>query len=232
MSLNQVAPSRRDFTLFVATHKQGIAVVPRLKRLDPETGGAWPGIDLTEMAGALDDADTAAIAVSTARRHGGSLADLRAVADAVTAPVLRDDLIVDARQLYDSRLGGADAVVLPAAYLGGDRLRELAAVAASLHMAAIVEVTAAADVKLASALANACIGLRCNAGSGFADLGTVAALARSIPAQRTVVLLDEVRGLDELLALKGLIDAAVVGDALLAAGDAGAAIADFTRRAG
>jgi len=228
LSLNEVMPSRRDFTLFVATQKQSIALVPRLKRLDPDTGGAWSGIDLVASAAVFDDADTAAIAVATSRRHGGTIDDLRAVSGAVTAAVLRDDLILDPYQLYHSRLNGADAVILPAAHLPPERLRELARIAASLHMAAIVEVTADSQLDVAVELAPACVGLRRPDGRGFADVAAAAELARRVPAQRIVLLLDEVRQLDDLAALRGVIDAAVVGDALLGADDASQAIAAFT----
>lgn len=228
MSLNEVMPSRRDFTLFVATQKRSIALVPRLKRADADTGGTWPGIDLIESAGVFDDADTAAIAVCTSRRHGGSIADLRSVAGAVTAPILRDDLVLDPRQLYDSRLNGADAVILPAAHLGRERLRELVGIAASLHMAAVVEVTEEAQLEAAVSLGTPCIGLRCQTTEGFADTRAAACLARGLPPQRIALLLAEVRALDELRALEGLIDAAVVGDALLASQDPTAAIAAFT----
>ena len=227
LSLNEVMPSRRDFTLFVATHKRGIALVPRLKRIDPDTGGEWRAIDLGAAATVFDDADTAAIAVATSRRHGGSIDDLRAVAESVTAPVLRDDLILDPYQIYHSRLQGADALILPAAHLPLERLRELARVAASLHMAAVVEVTAEAQLGVALELAPACIGIRCAGVDGFADRAAAGRLARAIPAQRIVLLLDEVRALDELRDLGGAIDAAVVGDALLGAADPSAAIAAF-----
>ena len=45
------------------------------------------------------------------------------------------------------------------------------------------------------------------------------ALAAQVPHHRTVLLLAEVAALDDLMALAGVIDAAVVGDALLDAAD-------------
>ena len=53
-----------------------------------------------------------------------------------------------------------------------------------------------------------------------------------MPQRRTVLLLSEVAALDDLLELGGMIDAAVVGDALLAAADPAAAIGAFLARAG
>jgi indole-3-glycerol phosphate synthase len=225
LSVTEVQPSRRDFTLFVATDKREIALIPRLKRADPETRGAWPDLDLPSLARAYDGTEAAAIAVSTAGWYGGSMDDLGRVSAAVTAPVLRDDLCLHASQLYDSRLRGADAVVFPVGSLAEAELRELVAVARSLHMAPVLEVEGEKDLPVAIALGPACIGVRAVGEGGLRDLRLARALTARIPRQRTVLLLSEVRHLDELHELEGSIDAAVVGDALLASADPAASLA-------
>jgi indole-3-glycerol phosphate synthase len=232
LALPEIVPSRRDFTQFVATQKQGIALVPRLQRTNPVTGGTWPELDLVAYARLCDDAEAGALAVRTAALFGTSPADLRAVTAAVTAPVLRDDLCLDRRHVYQARLHGADAVVLPAAELGAAALRELAGVAGSLHMAVVVEVGDAAARRDALALPGACIGLVCAGADGRADCARARALASGLPPHCVVLLLDDVAALDDLLALAGVIDAALVGDALLDAPDPAAAMAAFLARAG
>jgi indole-3-glycerol phosphate synthase len=202
LSVTEVQPSRRDFTLFVATQKTDIALIPRLKRVDPETRGTWPDLDPVALARAYDDTEAAAIAVGTAAWNGGSLDDLERVSRAVTA-------------------------IFPVTALGEAELRELIAVARSLHMAPIVEVESDKDLPTAAALAPALIGLRTQNGTGFADLGLARALAERIPKQRTVLLLSEVRELESLRELQGSIDAAVVGDALLDHADPAACLAAF-----
>jgi indole-3-glycerol phosphate synthase len=227
LTVTEVQPSRRDFTLFVATQKNGIALIPLFKRADPQTGGAWPDLDLEVLARLDDDTEAAALAVSTAAWNGGTMADLDRVSGAVTAAVLRDDLCLHISQLYESRLHGADAVVLPVAELAAPVLRELIAVTRSLHMAPVLEMQSAADVAAVLASGPACVGLRVTAEDGFADLTSALDLARRIPKQRTVLLLSEVRRLDDLRRLEGSIDAAVVGDALLDCADPAAAIEAF-----
>lgn len=227
LSLNEVSPSRRDFTMFVATNKQAIALVPRLKRRDPDTAAEWPTLDVEAMARACDDTEAAALAVCTARLYGGSIDDLRRVSEVVSAAVLRDDYCLHAHDLYDARLHGADAVVLPAGPLGPESLRELAAISSSLHMTPVIEVETATELEVALSLAPAPIGLRLTGGDGFVDLDRTLQAVREIPAQRTVLLLSEVRSLDNLAVLRGLIDAAVVGDALLGAANPAATIDHF-----
>jgi indole-3-glycerol phosphate synthase len=230
LRLTELTPSRRDFTQFIAVHKQGMALVPRVQRRSPATGGAWPHLDVLAFAHACDESEAAAIAVSTAALFGGTVDDLDAVAGAVSAPVLRDDLCLHHQQVYQSRLRGADAVRFPTAELEPAALRELVAVASSLHMTSIVEVGDAHMLPVALALPTVCIGV--TAGEGRADSRAVRSLAEQIPRQRTVVLLDEVAVLDDLLALVGVVDAAVVGDALLGDPDPAAAIAAFLARVG
>jgi indole-3-glycerol phosphate synthase len=140
LPLTNIVPSRRDFTQFVATQKQGIALVPRLQRRNPASRRTWPDLQVAEFARACDDAEAGALAVRTAALFGGALADLDAVAAAVSAPVLRDDLCLHRQQIYQSRLHGADAVVLPAADLDAALLRELVAVTSSMHMASVIEI--------------------------------------------------------------------------------------------
>ena len=187
LSVTEVVPSRRDFTMFVATQKRGIAVVPRLKRRDPDTGAAWPNVDFAALAALYDEAETAAVAVGTARLHGGSIEDLRLVAEATTAPVLRDDLCVHADQVYHARLYGADAVVLPASHLDLEQLHTLAAVANSVHMAAVIEVQSEDDLTRALGTAPACVGVNCVGRDGFTDLSYARAIGARIPPQRTVL---------------------------------------------
>lgn len=227
LSLTEIVPSRRDFTQFVATQKQSIALVARVQRANPATGGAWPGLDVAAFARACDDAEAGALAVRTAAVFGANIADLDTVVAAVSAPVLHDDLCLHQPHVYQARLHGADAVVLPADALDGAAVRELAAVATSLHMASVVEVGGDAALAAALALPTACLGLSCAGAGGRADVQRVRALAAGVPRHRTVLLLDEVAALDDLLALAGVIDAAVVGDALLDAVDPAAALAAF-----
>jgi indole-3-glycerol phosphate synthase len=219
--LSEVTPSRRDFAQYVDTQKQDLAVIVRLG-----TAPAWPTAQLVARASACDDADVAALAVVTGA-GGRQLADLAAVAGGTTAPILRDDLIVDASQLYSSRLHGTDAVIFPTADLDSDTLNELVNVAGSLHMAAVVEVLSTADLAAALRLPHALIGVRCLTAGGGLDLTRTLQLARALPAQRTVICLPEVHAPAECAQLRGSCDAVVLGEALAAHNDVAAALQEL-----
>jgi indole-3-glycerol phosphate synthase len=217
--VTEITPSVRDFLQWVTTHKQSIALVPRLKRSDPDTQGDWSKLDLVQLAQQYDEADAPALAVCTARRYGGSVEDLRFVSNAVTAPIVRDDLCLDPSQVYQARLHGADAVVVPASHLAPQDVTDLVRIASSLHMASVIEVASEEEISVAADIPNASVGLRCPDDSGFVDLDEVRALAARLPRQRTILLLTEVSSLDDLRSLIAVIDAAVVGNALLDADD-------------
>ena len=48
--LSEVTPSIRDFSHFVTTHKQELALIAALKRNDRDTGKSWPDRDLVALA--------------------------------------------------------------------------------------------------------------------------------------------------------------------------------------
>jgi len=209
--LSEVIPSRRDFAQYVDTQKQALAVIARI--------GTLPGTPIAELvahARACDDADVAALAVVTGAA-GRPLADLAAVADSTTAPILRDDLIVSPSQLYHARLYGADAAIFPAADIDRAALHALVSVASSLHMASVVEVLSATSLAAALDQPHALIGLRCLGAGGQLDLASTIQLAREVPAQRTVICLPEVQSPAECARLHSACDAVVVGAALVAA---------------
>jgi indole-3-glycerol phosphate synthase len=208
--VSEIAPSRRDFAMFVSTQKQELAVIARLAG---QPARAATTVQLIAHARACDDADVAALAVA-AGIDELSMADLAAIAEATTAPILRDYPLIDTNQLYHSRLHGADAVLLPAEALDRDRLHELVVAASSLHMACVVEVSSAAGIERAVHLPHVIIGLHCTHADGTLDLARTRQLAEEAPRQGTVLALPEIRSATECASLRGVCDAVLLGETL------------------
>ena len=211
--VSEVTPSRRDFALYVSTQRTTLAVVARLAPAARRSNAA----QLIADARAWDDAEVAALAVATGPGEY-ALDAVQAVAGATSAPILRDDLIVHPAQLYATRLHGADAAVLPAGDLDPALLHELVTVARSLHMAAIVEVLGNAGLETALQLPHVIIGIRCTDVQNRLDVIRARALAEQVPSQHSVLVLTEITAAAEAEALRGVCDAIVVGDAVLAPG--------------
>jgi len=213
--VSEVTPSRRDFAQYVTTRKDELAVIACLGR----DGTRRTDAEWVALARACDDAEVAALAVTAGMAEVLSFELMATVAAAVTAPVLRDALIVEPGQLYRGRLHGADAAIFPAADLDEAALHELVRVANSLHMASVIEVLTTADLTTTRRLPHAIVGLRCTTAGGRLDVAGTLQLAGAVPRQRTVLALPAINSPAEYATLCGACDAVVVGDASLAGDD-------------
>ena len=71
---------------------------------------------------------------------GGELSFLRDIRERVSLPLLRKDFVIDAYQIDEARVAGADAILLIASALEPDRLAALRKHALGLGLDALVEV--------------------------------------------------------------------------------------------
>ncbi len=127
-----------------------LAVIAEVKRRSPSKGDIAPGLDAVAQARAYEEAGADAISVLTEpTRFGGSLDDLRAVAEAVDLPVLRKDFIVDRGQIWEAAEAGAAAVLLIVAILSDDRLHDLLIEALDCGLDPLVEVHDLAETRRA-----------------------------------------------------------------------------------
>jgi len=125
----------------------GIALIAEIKRASPSRGRIREDFHPAELAEEYEAGGAAALSVLTeANYFEGHLAYLAEVRAASKLPVLRKDFLVDARQVPESRLRGADAVLLIVAALDDGRLREMLEVCRNLSLAALVEVHTEAEL--------------------------------------------------------------------------------------
>jgi indole-3-glycerol phosphate synthase len=216
------APSFR-----AALRRDTVAVIAELKRRSPSRGSINPGLDATGRAKEYVGAGAAAVSVLTEpERFGGSLLDLAAVASSVAVPVLRKDFIVSPVQLYEARARGAAAALLIVRALHPDRLAELYAVGSAIGLDLLVEVHDEAELALALDAGAKIIGVNNrNLESLVIEKGTAARIVPLIP--RHVVAIAEsgmASRADVEAAARAGADAVLVGSAVSAAGNPGAAV--------
>jgi indole-3-glycerol phosphate synthase len=140
-------PSPRN--LLESISKNGpMALIAEIKQASPSAGVIQERADIRRIAGAYQAAGACAISVLTeAHFFHGELSHLRQARDVVSVPVLQKDFIIDPFQIYEGRVAGADAVLLIAAMLASDRLREFAELARNLGLVPLVEVHDEEDLK-------------------------------------------------------------------------------------
>lgn len=141
------APMPRNFFAAVTRADAGrTAVIAEIKRRSPSAGLMRPeyagdGFRPEDMAAKYHAGGAAAISCLTDREFfGGDISYLGRVKGAVPLPVLRKDFIIDPWQVWESRVEGADAILLIGECLTEGLLVDLLILAQSLRLTALVEV--------------------------------------------------------------------------------------------
>jgi indole-3-glycerol phosphate synthase len=132
--------SRQTFSLkqfLLDETKTGI--IAEFKRKSPSKGMINGTADVVEVTTAYTAHGASCLSVLTDEHFfGGTAADLQK-ARINTIPILRKDFIVDEYQITEARAMGADVILLIAACLTPERVRELAAFAKSLQLEVLLE---------------------------------------------------------------------------------------------
>jgi len=208
-----------------------LGVVAEIKRRSPSQGAIRPDLDPVAHARAYAHGGAVAISVLTDEAHfGGSLEDLSRVARAVALPVLRKDFIIDELQILEARAAGASAVLLIVRVLTPDRLKALAAAAASQGLGTLVEVHTAAELEAALAVRPTAVGVNArDLGTFTVDLRGAEGIVAQVPAEIPVVAESgiEGRGDVERLAAAGA-DFVLVGTSLARRSDPQTAVRALT----
>ena len=131
--------------------ESGISLIAEIKRASPSVGEINPDTNVLERAKTYEKAGANAISVLTDEHFfKGSLEFLKTIRQQVDLPLLRKDFIFDEYQIYESKLNGADAVLLIASILHERQLKKLLELARTLGMSSIVEVHTIDDAKKAA----------------------------------------------------------------------------------
>ncbi len=211
-----------------ALSRPEIGVIAEFKRRSPSAGrlvredaDSDSDSDVAEIAQAYERGGAQAMSVLTeGPNFDGSLDDLRAARAACGLPLLRKDFIVDAYQLYEARVAGADAVLLIVAALNGAcELRALRTCARGLDMDVLVEVHDPVELHLALQAGADLIGINNRDLRDFSvDVQRTFTLMEEIPATVTVVSESGIAEPEQLARLEDAgVAAVLVGEALMRA---------------
>ena len=164
-----------------------MAVVAEAKRRSPSAGAIAPQLDPVRYAVACAAGGARAISVLTEPTgFGGSLADLVAVSEALEAPVVRKDFLLDEAQLFESHVAGASAVLLIVRIMSDRELRNLVDAGARLGLGTLVEAHDGPELDrlLSLPVAPTAIGINARNLSTFeVDLGLVERLIGRVPRE-------------------------------------------------
>jgi indole-3-glycerol phosphate synthase len=233
------SPTPRDF-LSALTGDKGkgdrgrVSLIAELKRASPSKGILAPHLDLFQVADIYAQNGASAISVLTDEKFFmGKLETLRELRFTRKSelPLLRKDFIIDEVQLCESRVNGADAVLLIAAALTDDgRFAGLHALALELGLTPLVEVHSEAETERALNLKGVrLVGINNrNLATFDVSLETTERIRPMIPAEIAVVAESGIftSGDVDRLANAG-VQAILVGEALVISEDISAKVREL-----
>ncbi|HNU87526.1 MAG TPA: indole-3-glycerol phosphate synthase TrpC [Ferruginibacter sp.] len=115
-------------------------IIAEFKRKSPSKGVINSDAGAEEVTGAYTMHGASGLSVLTDEEFFGGAADDLTRARIHPIPILRKDFIIDEYQLLESRAIGADVILLIAACLTADRVKELASFARSLQLEVLLEI--------------------------------------------------------------------------------------------
>ncbi len=218
--LANLAPARQ-FIEAINKPRQ-ISLIAEIKKQSPSKGIIRQDFNHQEIARAYRDAGVQAISVLTEEDFfAGNLNYLSEVRGLVDVPVLRKDFILESYQVYESRVYGADAILLIADLLTRERLTEFMRIADDLGMDYIVEVHEEKELKKVLNLGVPLIGINNrDLHTLEVDFKTTERLFPLIPKGKTVVVESGIKNYQDVLFLKILgVSACLIGESFMQSDD-------------
>jgi indole-3-glycerol phosphate synthase len=200
----------------------GLSFICEVKKASPSKGIIAEDFPYLAIAAEYEAAGAAAISVLTEPEYFlVSVQYLRELAAEIIIPVLRKDFIVDAYQIYEAKILGAQAVLLICALLDEATLSRYITIAGELGLSSLVEIHDEAEAEKALTAGAKIIGINNRDLKTFTvDTGVTTSLRKLIPAGVITVAESGIKSPDDIRALKGAgVDAVLVGESLMRSAD-------------
>ena len=195
-----------------------IALIAEIKRRSPSRGLLAGDLLAKDIAPLYERAGAKAISVLTETQFfWGSNADLQSAKRNSRLPILRKDFIIDESQIWESRLIGADAVLLIAAILSPAQLQNLYSAAGNAGLEVLLEVHSAKEIETALAVGAKIIGINNRDLHTFkVDLRTSELLRPLVPTDILCVSESGISNRNDIRRLAACgIDAVLIGEAIV-----------------
>ena len=210
-----------DFARALKAEK--VQVIAEVKKASPSKGVLCPDFNPVELAKAYAGGGAAAISVLTEVDHfQGSLrylADIRQTPGIEGIPLLRKDFLFCPYQIYEARAFGADAILLIAAIINDEELKNLSFLAQELGMQCLVEVHDRIELESAIQSGARIIGINNrNLRTFTLDISITEQLCSLVPRECVIVSESGIRGREDMDRLGNSgVDAVLIGEVLVTA---------------
>ncbi len=220
-----------------ALKREHVTIIAEFKRASPSRGRFPVDVDPADVAASYIRGGATAISCLTdGPFFQGSLDDLEAIA-MIARPadppvgVLRKDFIIDRYQIDEARACGASCILLIAACLDDERMRDLREYAIELGLSVLVEVHDEPELERALSIGADMIGINNRDLRTFdVDLQVTTRLAAHLPSNIVVVGESGIFSREDVESLAAAgVDAVLVGESLILQHDRVAAVGELSR---
>ncbi|MBE5870182.1 MAG: indole-3-glycerol phosphate synthase TrpC [Lachnospiraceae bacterium] len=213
--------NRISISFYEALKKPGLSIIGEFKKASPSHGRMDNKIELTDRIDQYN-ASVDAISCLTEEDHfQGSVAYFEQIRSITMLPMIRKDFIIDPYQIYEAKVIGADCVLLIAAILTDEKMKQFYDLAYELGMDVLLEVHDEEEMKRALTLKAKIIGVNNRNLKDFSiDLNTSERLSKMLPGE-TVFVAESGVSKDSDIAFLGQTrtDALLIGTAFMEAKD-------------
>ena len=136
------------------------AIIAEIKRASPSAGIISDNFDPVLKSKEYESFGASALSILTEEDYFlGKIQCLKDVKATTSLPILRKDFIVDVYQIYESKLIGADCILLIASILNDEELKNFSEIAERLKLDYIIEVHDEEELQRVQHFSNAIIGV-------------------------------------------------------------------------
>ncbi len=136
------------------------AIIAEIKRASPSAGIISDNFDPVLKSKEYESFGASALSILTEEDYFlGNIEYLKDVKAISSLPILRKDFIVDEYQIYESKLIGADCILLIASILNDEELKNFSEIAERLKLDYIIEVHDEEELQRVQHFSNAIIGV-------------------------------------------------------------------------
>jgi indole-3-glycerol phosphate synthase len=180
---------RQCLSLQKALSKKEVSVIAEMKKASPSKKIIREDFHPLKIAHEYVLGGASALSVLTDKKYfQGDIHFITDIRSSVPIPILRKDFIVDSYQLTEAKAFGADAVLLIAAAVGPEQLRDLYNEANALGLECLVEIHTIHELNILNFIPAKMIGINNRNLSNFTvDISTTILVASRVPEDILVV---------------------------------------------
>ena len=136
------------------------AIIAEIKKASPSAGIISDDFDPVSKSKEYESFGASALSILTEEDYFlGNIQYLKDVKATTSLPILRKDFIIDEYQIYESKLIGADCILLIASILNDEELKNFSEIAERLKLDYIIEVHDEEELQRVQHFTNAIIGV-------------------------------------------------------------------------